>query len=178
VFVLHGQFFTNVVGTGTNYTYGENPDFSKLPGTKLLFITPIVDGTNLQSRYVVRYKEGSKNVDIDVSNFLREYSGSPYLAVYQVITSVGPAQVRVSAFSEIDFNNQAGTSFYFNGFDAQTWTALASKGTVLSHSVLKQRKMDASNYIGNLTGQIKDRTFKNSTTVVKGTITINGGKVE
>jgi hypothetical protein len=38
--------------------------------------------------------------------------------------------------------------------------------------------MDASNYSGYITGQIQDRTFKNSTTVVKGTISINGGKIE
>jgi hypothetical protein len=176
VFVLRGSFFTNVIGLATNKTYGANPDFSQKSGAKLLFITPIVGGTNLASRYVVRYKEGRNYVDVDVSNFLRENSYSPYLAVYGAVNVV--RQVRSYSFSEIDFNNQAGTSFNFNGFDSQLWGVLVSKGTLLSPAVLRQRRMDASNYGGYITGQIKDRTFKNSTILVSGSISITGGKVE
>jgi len=175
VFVLSGSVHTNAVGTKTNYTYGKTPDFTKQSGAKLLYITPMVDGTNLPSRYVVRYREGRTTVDVDVSAFLKDRS-SPYVAVYQYIP-VGK-QTSMFAFSEIDFNNQAGTSFNFNGFDTQSWGELASKGNVLSHSVLKKRKMDASNYRGYLNGQVQDRTFNYATTVVEGTISISGGKIE
>jgi len=46
VFALSGWVTTNVVSTATNYTYRKNPDFTKLPGAKLLYVTPVVDGTN------------------------------------------------------------------------------------------------------------------------------------
>jgi hypothetical protein len=176
VFVLSGSVSTNVVGTTTNYTYANNPDFSKQPGAKLLYITPMLGGTNLPSRYVVRYKQGKNNVDTDVSAFLYEYSGSPYLAVYEFIRLGN--QTHLNAFTEIDFNNRAGTRLNLLGFDTESWAALTSKGTVFSTSVLKQRKMEASDYSGYISGTIQSRTFTNSTTVVNGTISITGGKIE
>ena len=41
VFVLSGSVLTNSVGTRTNYTYGNNPDFTRQAGAKLLLITPL-----------------------------------------------------------------------------------------------------------------------------------------
>ena len=176
VFALSGYVITNAVGTTTNYTYASNPDFTKQRGAKLLCITPLVDGANLPSKFVVRYTAGGKNVDTDVSTFLHEYSGSPYTSVSQ---SIGNGTLTsIYAFTGINFDNQAGTSFNFVGFDTQLWGILASKGGVLSHSVLKNRRMAAGNYSGQVTGSIQARTFKNSTTIVKGTISINGGKIE
>ncbi len=178
VFALNGWALTDVVGPTTNYTYASNPDFTKQHGAKLLYVTPIVDGTNLASRFVVRYSSGKQNVDTDVSAFMSEYWGSPYLSVSQ-IAGIGPgAQRLVYAFTEIDFNNGAGTTFNLLGFDTQVWGQLASKGTVISPSVLKQRKMAVGNYGGLITGAIEQRTFKNSPAVVKGTLTISGGKLE
>jgi len=82
------------------------------------------------------------------------------------------------AFTQIDFNNGAGTSFNFLGFDTQVWGSLTSKGTVVSPSVLKQRKMTAGNFSGYITGTVQDRTFSYSTAIVKGTISISGGQLE
>ena len=176
VFVLSGYVSTNAVGTTTNYTYAKNPDFTKLHGAKLLYVTPIVDGTNDYSRYVVRYRDGRKNVDIDVSWFMDEHYTSPYQAVYEPI--LYRPQTRMYAFTQIDFNNQAGTSFSFLGFDTQLWSTLTSKGSVLSSSVLKQRKMTASNLSGYITGTVKNREFTGNSTMVKGTIRISGGRIE
>jgi len=176
VFMLSGWISTNSVGTTTNYTYAKNPDFTKLPGTKLLYVTPIIGGTNYPSKYVVRYRDGGKNIDTDVSSFMGEYWGSPYEAVYEPMLL--QRQTRMYAFTEIDFNNQAGTSFSFAGFDTQVWSALTSKGSVLSSSVLKQRKMTAGNFSGYITGTVQNRVFKNNPTIVKGTISISGGRIE
>jgi len=176
VFALSGWVTTNVVSTATNYTYRKNPDFTKLPGAKLLYVTPVVDGTNQPSKYVVRYRDGRRNVDTDVSAFMGEYEGSPYQSVYQFLR-IG-AQTRMYAFTQIDFNNGAGTSFNFLGFDTQVWGSLTSKGTVVSPSVLKQRKMTAGNFSGYITGTVQDRTFSYSTAIVKGTISISGGQLE
>jgi hypothetical protein len=178
VFVLSGSATTNVVGLSTNYTYAKNPDFTKLSGAKLLFITPMVGGTNLASRYVVRYQDKStkKNIDTDVSAFLGEGSSSPYLYVSQS-GAVG-AQSYMYAFTQIDFNNRAGTSFSFAGFDMQTWSTAVAKGKVVSESVLKQRTMTVGNFVGSITGSVQNRTFSDATTIVKGTITISGGKIE
>ena len=178
VFVLSGSVPTDVPGWTTNYTYtyAKNPDFAKLPGAKLLYITPVVAGTNLPSKYVVRYRDGGKNIDTDVSAFLGETRGSPYYSVSQALP--GGAVIQLYAFSEIDFDNQAGTSVRLIGFDTQVWGALTSKGSVVSPSVLKQRKMAVGNDSGLLTGSVQDRTFKNSPVIVKGTISISGGKIE
>jgi hypothetical protein len=174
VFVLSGWVVTNVVGTKTNYLYARNPDFTKLPGTKLLYITPVVDGTNFPSKYVVRYKAGGKNVDTDISSFLSD--GRQYLSVFESLGVL--AQTRIYAFTEIDFDNQAGTSFNFIGFDTQTWGAPPGKGSALSNPVLKNRKMAVGNFGGAITGQVQARKFTYATTVVKGTISISGGKLE
>ena len=176
VFVLSGWLTTNVLVTTTNYSYAKNPDFAKQPGAKLLYVTPIVDGTNFPSKYVVRYKSGGKNVDTDVSSFLGEYYGSPYLSVSEYLIFGG--QTRMYAFTGIDFDNHAGTSFNFVGFDTQLWGAPAGKGKALSYPVLKTRKMVVGNYGGSLTGQVQTRKFTYATTVVKGTISITGGKLE
>jgi hypothetical protein len=88
------------------------------------------------------------------------------------------AQTRMYAFTEIDFDNQAGTSFNFVGFDTQLWGAPPGKGKALSNTVLRQRKMAVANFGGSITGQVQDRTFSYATTMVKGTISIRGGKIE
>ncbi len=173
-FVLSGWVTTNMAGTTTNYTYAKNPDFTRLPGAKLLYITPVVDGTNYPSKYVVRYRDGRRNIDTDVSTFMSDYY--TYQSVYQ-FSPIG-AQTMIYAFTQILFDNKAGTSFDLLGFDTQIWGPLTSKGSVLSPSVLKQRKLMAGNLSGQITGQIQARTFKNSTTIVKGTISISGGKLE
>ena len=178
VFVVSGWVTTDVPGWTTNYTYTytKNPDFAKLPGAKLLYITPVVAGTNLPSKYVVRYRDGGKNIDTDVSAFLSENRGSPYFSVSQALP--GGAVIQLYAFSGINFDTQAGTSVRLIGFDTQVWGALTSKGSVVSPSVLKQRKMAVGNDSGFLTGSVQDRTFKNSPVIVKGTISISGGKIE
>jgi hypothetical protein len=176
VFVLSGPVPTDVPGWTTNYTYAKNPEFTKLPGAKLLYITPVVAGTNLPSKYVVRYRDGGKNIDTDVSALLGEPRGSPYYSVSQALP--GGAVIQLYAFSEIDFDNHAGTSVRLIGFDTQVWGALTSKGSVVSPSVLKQRKMAVGNDSGFLTGSVQDRTFKGSPVIVKGTISISGGKIE
>jgi hypothetical protein len=82
------------------------------------------------------------------------------------------------AFTGIDFDNHAGTSFNFVGFDTQLWGAPRGKGNALSNPVLKQRKMAVGNYGGSVTGQVQARKFTYATTVVKGTISITGGRLE
>jgi hypothetical protein len=177
VFTLTGVEYTNVVGTTTIYTYGANPDFTKQPGAKLMYVTPIVGGTNQPSRFVVRYKSGKANVDVDVSSLLKETSGSPYLVVSQYAPY--GTQFAMDGFSSIDFNNVYGATTYlrFMGYDTQVWSPISLKGTVVSPSVLKQRNMIVG-YGGAITGQIQARTFNNSTTILKGTFTINGGRLE
>jgi hypothetical protein len=175
-FVLSGWVNTNTVSSKTNYTYGRNPDFKKLPGAKLLYITPIVDGTNFPSKYVVRYRDGGRDVDTDVSSLIGESQDSPLHSVSEFIPIM--AQTRVYAFSGMYFDNQAGTSFRFYGFDTQLWSALQPKGNAVRTTVLKQRKLTAANSSGYITGQIQDRTFNSSPIMVYGTISISGGKLE
>ena len=175
-FVLSGWVYTNALGTKTNYTYGKNPDFKKLAGAKLLYVTPIVDGTNFPSKFVVRYRGAGKNVDTDVSSMIGEIQGSPLHAVSEFVPII--SQTKVYAFSGMYFENQAGTSFNFYGFDTQAWSALKSKGSASGSAVLKQRKLTAANSSGYISGQIQDRTFNYSPTMVTGTISISGGKLE
>jgi hypothetical protein len=175
-FVLSGYVITNVPGTTTNYTYANNPDFTKVAGAKLLYITPVVDKINLPSQYVVRYRNGRSDVDTDVSTFLSESPNSPYQALYD--TSAVGGNTFLCALSQIDFDNQAGTSFDFVGFDTQLWGPLIYKGSVLSSSVLKQRKMTAGSFSGYITGTVQSRTFSRSPAMIKGTISISGGKIE
>ena len=173
VFVLRGGFYTNVVGTSTNFVYGTNPLFTNYPGCKLLFVTPVVGGANRPSYYVVRYTLGRTNVDTDISNFIYESPSSPYISV----TQVGSVSF-ITAFSEIDFNNGTGTTFNLVGFDSQMRAPLFSKTNVLSASVIKSRKIIAGNYGGQINYKIQDHSFNNASVVVTGTITIGGGKVE
>jgi hypothetical protein len=175
-FALSGWVNTNAVSTRTSYTYAENPDFKNLPGAKLLYVTPIIDDTTLASKYVIRYRDGGKNVDTDVSSFIGENQGSPLHAVSEYIPII--AQTRMYAFSGVYFDNQAGTSFTFYGFDTQTWGSIKSKGNTNGIAVLKQRKMNVANSTGYITGQVQDRTFNSSPTMVNGTISISGGKLE
>jgi hypothetical protein len=174
VFALNGYVLTNSVGTKTNYSYAKNPDFTQQPGAKLLLVTTIIGGTNYGSRYVVRYKSGKEDVDVDVSNFM--YDGSTYISVYETFYPGAPT--RVYGYSEVDFNNQAGTSFSFVGYDIQVWDQPSGKGSSLNTTVLRQRKMDAQNYAGYVSGQIGNRKFNYTPIVVRGSITLSGGKLE
>jgi hypothetical protein len=200
VFALSGSVTTNVVTTTTNYTYATNPAFTNLPGAKLVYITPVVSfpyiytnyttnktthqtnatpklgvtGTNLTSKYYVRYTSGKTNVDVDVSSFLSEYSG--YTSVSQAIAN-SPLYF-VYAFSELDFNNQIGTKLSLVGFDSQVYAPLFYHNNEISPSVLKQRKIAASDYSGELTGQIQRYSFSYNSAVVTGSISLSGGKVE
>jgi hypothetical protein len=203
VFALSGSVTTNVVTTTTNYTYGTNPAFTNLPSAKLVYITPVVSfpytytnyttnttqktnitvttnvintvtGTNLSSKYYVRYTSGKTNVDVDVSSFLSEYSG--YTSVSQV-TAYSPLAF-VYAFSELDFNNQIGTKLSLVGFDSRVYAPLFYRNHEISSSVLKQRKIAASDYSGELTGQVQRYSFSYNSAVVTGSISLSGGKVE
>jgi hypothetical protein len=175
VFLLSGAFYTNIVGTTTNFVYGRNPIFTNFPGCKLLFVTPMTGGFNLPSRYVVRYTVGRTNVDTDISNFMFESPSSPYVSVTQIATL---NVIFVSAFSEVDFDNSTGTSFKFVGFDSQMRSPIIVKTNVLSPSVIKQRKITVGNYGGQINWQIQDQKFNNATAVVSGTIMVSGGVLQ
>ena len=173
VFLLSGAFYTNIVGTTTNFIYGTNPIFTNFPGCKLLYVTPMVGGGNRPSHYVVRYTVGRTNVDTDISNFMYESPSSPYISVSQFGTISF-----INAFSEIDFDNTAGTNFKFVGYDSQMRAPLLGKTNVLSLSVIKTRKIVTGNYGGQITWQVQDRAFNNAPAVVTGLIMFSGGKVE
>lgn len=174
VFALNGYVLTNSVGTTTNYTYGTNPDFTRQPGAKLLLVTPIIGGTNYPSRYVVRYKSGKADVDVDVSSFL--YDGSLYTSVTDLVYPGAP--YRLYGYSEVDFNNQAGTSLSLVGYDTQVWDKPPGKGTGINAAVLRQRKMEVDNYAGYVSGQVQDRKFSHAAIIVRGSFTVSGGKLE
>jgi hypothetical protein len=176
VFALSGYITSNTVSTVTNYVHGTNPDFTRQPGAKLLFITPYVGGTNYPSKYVVRYRNGRQNVDVDVSSFISEAYGSPFTTVSQQLYAGGP--LRIYAFSGIDFNNGAGTSLSFLGFDTQTWSRPPAKSASLAGTILKGRTIDVANYSGFISGHIQDKTFNYSPVVVRGSVTFSNGKFE
>ncbi len=175
VFDLSGTVYSNVVSTTTNYTHGTNVDFTKVSGAKLIYVTPMVGGTNLPSRFAVRYRSGSTNVDVDISSFLFESSGSPYLAVIQSMPYM--ARSFTEALSGLYFYNGTGTYLQFQGFDTQVWSAVLSRTNLLSPSILIQRKMTVF-CGGAITAKIGTSTFNGSTTIGTGTITVSGGKLE
>jgi len=191
----------------TNYTTNTTPLFTNYPDAKLLYVIPTVSfytnyptgtstnkhgkttvvktnafsgvigyplGPVLPPKFVVRYTSGKTNVDTDVSYFFPPPSSSSYPSTQE---NLGFA-TEVIAFTEIDFNNYAGTVFSFYGYDIQLWGPLIYNGNeICISSVLRQRQMTAegAGQIGRLAQQ---NTVSNAPTVVTGTIFIGNGYIE
>jgi len=197
LFFLSGLTNTGII-TGTNgqgvTLYATNANFAKQSGAKLLYKIPIVTtittaSTNITATstnitrastnfsfltptFVVRYGSGKTQVDTSVDAFITDAS---YNTVSQ---SYGSLVLGKYTFSELNFNTQTGTSFNFVGFDTQTCGSVTTKAKLTVTGVVKQRKIVASNYSGQLTGKIQDTTFNAATTTVTGTITIDSGTLE
>ncbi len=168
VFDISGTITEPVVSTNTTTTstYLVNPDFTKLKAN-LYYITPVLDGQPQASKFVARYTSNKKVTTVDLSAFIQEgYS-------YSVGTTGGS-----TSFSEIYFNDNAGTSFYFDGLDVQTKSIVKVKNVSGVPLLMKTRKISGASYQGVLTGTFQLARFNSSTTIFSGSINITGGKME
>ena len=183
------QFLAFLSGlTNASAVYGTNADFTKQSSARFLYKIPLVttvtnSTTNLNvlitnvsvlpGTFVVRYGSGKTQVDTPVGGFLSEQVQNP---VAQYVTGLKTGQVD---FGSILFDASAGgTYFQMGGFESQTCGIVRLKNKLVVTGIPLQRRITAGNWQGYISGKLQSVSLSNATTMVVGSITIDGGVLE